>query len=261
MIHSAYTLASDLALKRNNEPFLSQKRVKLLENISLYNSMSKAAKASGITYKTAWEWVDKMNALAAQPLVRKISGGKDGGGTFVTHYAKELMMVFEQVNALHLKHLGQLEGAFVMDEQADKGSCYSQLSASIQEVMVFDNHITLQLSLGDGQSVYVQAPKDFLDLYELEPQSSVEFLIEAEAVSISLDKIEGISSRNHVESQVEMVHIEGDDVLLELAVSPQQKLRSRITLNSYKEMNIKNGDRVLAMFKAYSATLFCKEKK
>ena len=228
----------------------------------VYGSISQAAKASGITYKTAWDWIDKMNALAPKPLVQKISGGKGGGGTIVTVYAKELMQTYEEVDALHQKHLETLEKAFdYLDDEKEKTFSFSRLDAEITKISVHGNRANVELKLACSSLINIQSPLSSVKVNALEPGSTTSVLIESEAVSVSRSSDKKISSRNKLETKVEGIAIDGEDVLLTLYVCEEQYLTARITYKSYTEMKIKKGDELMAMFKAYSATLFCKGNK
>ena len=61
-----------------------QDRIELLACIAETGSISKAAKAAGMSYKTAWDAVDAMNSSSDQPLVERAAGGRGGGGTRLT---------------------------------------------------------------------------------------------------------------------------------------------------------------------------------
>lgn len=254
-----FTLVSDLFLRKKEENFLSLKKVQLLENIMVYGSISQAAKASGVTYKTAWDWIDKMNALAPKPLVQKISGGKGGGGTIVTVYAKELMQTYEEVDALHQKHLETLEKAFdYLDDEKEKTFSFSRLDAQITRISIHEKRANVELKLTCGSQINVQSPLSFVEVNDLHAGSLISVLIESEAVSVSRSLKQEISSRNKLKTKVDDISIEGEDVLLTLLLCQGQYLSSRITSQSYKDLNIKKGDELMAMFKAYSVTLFCK---
>lgn len=254
-----FTLASDLFLRKEEENFLSLKKVQLLENIMVYGSISQAAKASGVTYKTAWDWIDKMNTLAPKPLVQKISGGKGGGGTIVTVYAKELMQTYEEVAALHQKHLETLQKAFeYLDDEKEKVFSFSRLDAMITKISVHEKRANVELKLSCGSLINIHSPLSFIEVNKLHAGSSASVLIESEAVSVSRVMDQEISSRNKLKTQVEDMSIEGEDVLLTLLLCKDQYLTSRVTFKSYKDLKIKKGDALMAMFKAYSATLFCK---
>ena len=52
----------------------------LLEQIAVQGSITRAAKAAGLSYKAAWDAIDELNNLAERPLVERSVGGKGGGG-------------------------------------------------------------------------------------------------------------------------------------------------------------------------------------
>ena len=74
-------------LRRQSE-FLGGDRIALLEKIDELGSITKAAKAVGISYKNAWDTVNLINNLAEKPLVNRSAGGKGGGGTSLTAEGK-----------------------------------------------------------------------------------------------------------------------------------------------------------------------------
>jgi molybdate transport system regulatory protein len=84
-------------IDKENKSFLGKGRVKLLKLIDKYGSISKAAKEMKMSYKAAWDAVDIINSLAKKPVVEKQSGGKGGGGTYLTEYGRKLIQHFEKV--------------------------------------------------------------------------------------------------------------------------------------------------------------------
>lgn len=59
-------------------------RIALLAQIAELGSITRAAKAVGISYKGAWDAIDELNNLAERPLVERSVGGKGGGGARLT---------------------------------------------------------------------------------------------------------------------------------------------------------------------------------
>ena len=55
-------------------------RLTLLEQIAVQGSITRAAKAAGLSYKAAWDAIDELNNLAEQPLVSRSVGGSGGSG-------------------------------------------------------------------------------------------------------------------------------------------------------------------------------------
>lgn len=261
MTKSSFSLESNLLLLKYKEEFLNPKKVQLLENIIVYGSISKAAKASAISYKTAWAWIDNMNSLSPKALVQKVSGGKGGGGTLVTAYAKEFISLYEEIEALHKKHLDSLERSFDhLEDEKMKSFSFSRLNAEVLEISKHEKRATLSLRLGCGSLISAEAPIAFIEVNSLKPTSLVSVLIESEAVSVSKSFEKEISSRNKLKTKVEDIMIHGQDVLLRLCLRNREKITSQITYKSYKDLNIKKEDELLAVFKAYSITLLKRDE-
>lgn len=252
----SFTLESDLHLRTRSEEFLSPKRVQLLENITIYGSMAKAAKALDISYKTAWAWIDKMNLLSSKPIVQRVSGGKGGGGTVVTSFAKELICRFKELEALHYKHLESLDRSFeFFDNGSMQDSIFSRLNAEVIEIKEHENRASVVLKLDSSEYISAQVPRAFIEVNKLSVGSEVCALIESEAVSVSkLDEKE-LSSRNRLKTIVKEIIIHEDEVLLKLSLENDEMINAQITYTSYNKLNIKNEDKLLAIFKAYSITL------
>lgn len=79
-------------MHKGDRPFLGPSRIELLEAIAEHGSIVKAAKAVGISYKTAWENIETMNNLADAPLVERLVGGKEGGGTRLTAQGQQTIV-------------------------------------------------------------------------------------------------------------------------------------------------------------------------
>ncbi|MBN2359328.1 MAG: LysR family transcriptional regulator [Deltaproteobacteria bacterium] len=63
---------------------LGRGRIELLEAIARSGSISAAARAVGVSYRGAWNWIDRVNRRAAEPLVQTVTGGARGGGARLT---------------------------------------------------------------------------------------------------------------------------------------------------------------------------------
>ncbi len=97
--------AAPLWLNKNRKAFLESRRIELLEKIEECGSISKAAKAAGMSYKGAWDAVNSMNNLADKPLTVNMAGGRSGGGTFLTDEGRALVQMFRMVESEHSRAL------------------------------------------------------------------------------------------------------------------------------------------------------------
>ncbi|MGH7152220.1 MAG: TOBE domain-containing protein [Planctomycetota bacterium] len=59
-------------------------RIDFLRAVDREGSLSRAAKAVGITYRSAWGWAREVNRAWGRPLLDRTQGGKGGGGTILT---------------------------------------------------------------------------------------------------------------------------------------------------------------------------------
>ena len=99
---------SDFWLSLEGKPFLSGHRLNLLLKIAETGSLTQAGKAVGISYRTAWDAVNQLNAMSEKPLVESVAGGKKGGGTRLTDYARDLLKVYAAYGEEHRRFLRNL---------------------------------------------------------------------------------------------------------------------------------------------------------
>lgn len=96
-------------------------RIELLSRIAESGSITQAAKAMGMSYKSAWDAVDAMNKVAGSPLVTRSVGGKGGGGTRLTEAGLQLLTAYRRYEMLHRHFLDQLA------EDPELASCWQAL--------------------------------------------------------------------------------------------------------------------------------------
>jgi len=106
---SSLHLSGNLWFNRDDRKFLGGDRIKLLEKIDELGSITKAAKAVGICYKTAWDTVSAINNLSEKPLVDSLTGGKGGGGTCLTAEGKKVVAQFNIIQQELCNYLDNLE--------------------------------------------------------------------------------------------------------------------------------------------------------
>jgi len=152
-------LASTLSLEMFGEPFLLEKRIRLLYAIKEHGSISKAAKAVPMSYKSAWDAVDAMNALAPEPMVIRETGGRDGGGTVLTAYGEKLLAHYALLREEHQRFMARLEKLSGMQEgtlgtlgrMALQLSARNQIQAMVEVVVLKGVSARVDLRLKGGQ--------------------------------------------------------------------------------------------------------------
>ena len=108
--HGSIRLPGTVWVRGGRGSTLGDDRMELLEQIDRLGSISRAAKAVGICYKTAWAVIHEVNNVSPRPLVVRTSGGRGGGGTVLTEEGAEVVRLYRLVKGEHRKFLKGLEG-------------------------------------------------------------------------------------------------------------------------------------------------------
>jgi len=72
----------------------------LLKAIRKYGSISEAARRTGMSYKYAWDQLERTEKTVGKPILNRIRGGKSGGGTELTETAVKLLMEYDRMRTL-----------------------------------------------------------------------------------------------------------------------------------------------------------------
>ena len=249
-----FNINGSLWIEKDEKSFIGPGRIKLLQNIQLHGSISKAAKEMKMSYKAAWDSVDIMNKLSNKPLVSKVSGGKGGGGTVITSHAKELIQAYEELTRLHKNYFKTLENLFneqISDTSSNK-TTFCRLQGNIEKLKSLNESYEISIKLKNNQILTAIESKEFVLKKELKENQTINFLIETDTISISKTAKNDISSRNQLRGKV--VEIEDDGINTNLSIDCKEEvlLNAKITTTSYKNLEIKKGDEISASFKAYN---------
>lgn len=68
----------------------------LIKQIQQEGSLSKAASKMNMSYKKAWEMVQRLNEHCEEPLILLKKGGSHGGGAEITERALEIVKEFDE---------------------------------------------------------------------------------------------------------------------------------------------------------------------
>jgi molybdate transport system regulatory protein len=72
-------------------------KIRLLENIQQFGSISAAGRAMDMSYKRAWDLVDEINRICRHPAVERQTGGKNGGGAALTSFGQSLVARYRKI--------------------------------------------------------------------------------------------------------------------------------------------------------------------
>ncbi|AXY75331.1 LysR family transcriptional regulator [Paraflavitalea soli] len=92
-----YKVSGSLWIEGNGTRFWGPGPVELLEHIETTGSINQAAKQMGMSYKKAWEIVNRLNTMTTSPVVITATGGEKGGGSSISAEAKEMIAYHHQL--------------------------------------------------------------------------------------------------------------------------------------------------------------------
>ncbi len=248
-----FDIDGNIWIKKDNKAFLGKGRVELLKNIQIYGSISKAAKQMKMSYKAAWDSVDIMNKLSQKPLVTKVTGGKGGGGTVITSYARELIQAYNEISTLHNNYFNTLQNSFneQINDSFDEEPIFSRLCGNISMMKNIDNTYEISIKLKSGQTLISIEDKKLVCQKNLKVKDEINFLIETNNIVLT-KKSQNSSARNRLIGKV--VTINDDKINSNITINCGQNdiIHSKITSSSCKKLELKENDEVYASFKAYN---------
>lgn len=113
IMSTKYNVMGRMWIAKGEETFLGYGRIVLLERIKEYGSITRAAKSMGMSYRHAWELVESMNRQAGAPLVETATGGKGGGGAFITPVGEKAISIFWKTYNKFNRYMARLSLTFL----------------------------------------------------------------------------------------------------------------------------------------------------
>ncbi len=240
-------------LKQERSSFTA-KRIKLLERVEETGSISKASAAVGMSYKAAWDAIDKMNNLAEKPLVTKVTGGRSGGGSTLTSYAKELIRTFYEIEEAHDRQLEQLQSESKTGISFFLASTKNLFSGHVVSRVSGDVNATVGIKLRGDDMLAAVITKETVPRMQLEIGDRVYALVNESAISLlkGNGRDLAISARNRLLGKVSRIFSAGVSAEIEIRLPGGQAVYVTMTAASVDSMDLKEDDTVTALFKAQS---------
>ena len=208
---------------------LDNKKYQLLQSILDTGSLTNAAKEIKVSYRTALNYIEKMESALDVKIVSTTKGGKGGGGgTSLTDDGYSILTECKKINAIMELHkdVNEIE-AEIVDINLEKGVMTIKMNQ-------FEINAPLNRNYELGDKILALISYDNIFLM-LEPQSS--------------------SIRNVLKGQIVEMRLKNEIIRVKIDVGGVV-LCSDITVSAEKELNLNIGSEVYVGFKAMSvATL------
>lgn len=266
---SSERLVGRLSIEAAPGGALSDTRVRLLEAIDRLGSINQAAKEVPLSYKAAWDAIETLNNLSPEPLVLRVTGGRQGGGTLLTDYGRRMVAMYR---ALELETQAALERAAarlaadgpadveefrrIMHRMAMKSSARNQFSGPV--VALHDGggvDYEVRLRIDAATEIVAVITKASAETLGLAIGKEVFALVKSSSVLLGTDPALRLSARNQLWGEVAAIH-EGtvnDEVSLRLPSGKQ--LTAVVTHGSTAALGLAVGTPACAIFKSSSVIL------
>jgi molybdate transport system regulatory protein len=251
------TLDGRFWISKSEHSFLGKGRIELLLFIEETGSITKAAKMMKMSYKAAWDAVDSMNNLSEFPLVQSSKGGKGGGGTHLTEYAKELIATYKVLSEEHQRFLetlsqriNQKNGHFrLLESMSVQMSARNQLKAKVSKIQNGAVESGIFLALQGGESIMATITNDSLATLNLTIGSEVYALFKANSVVIDRDVNLQKNDRNRFLGKVNRISRGSFDAEVIVAIKGGNTICSTMPIETLDELNLQEGAEVVAFCK------------
>ena len=235
------------------------KRLALLEQIAEQGSITRAAKAAGLSYKAAWDAIDELNNLSEQPLVSRNVGGKGGGGARLTPAGERLLALQQRLQALQaqlLQAAGDDADLELLGRLMLRTSARNQLTGRVRAIHAHGHNDLIDIELPGGSRLQALITHDSTENLQLSEGSSVVALIKAGWLELQLPSQAADAECNALEGRVEQI-LPANDGPSEVRVSLAngQTLCASIEHDRLTTLGLVVGDPVRAQFAASQVLL------
>lgn len=244
--------------------YLNARLFELLAAIDRSGSINRAAREVGLSYKGAWEMVERATSLSPRLLIETATGGRDGGGTRLTGTGRKLLTLYGRLQEEHRRFLEGLNRNLADDPELllwlrrlfMKASARNQWFGSITALQVGAVNAEVLVELKGGASLVATVTKESVESLGLTKGKAVLALVKAPLVMVVTD-LEGyrLSARNQLVGTI--THLQKGAVNAEVVIGLPggDAVAASITNESVESLGLAVGKHATAVFKAGSVIL------
>lgn len=260
---NSWQLQGRVDLGPQGDALVGDRRLRLLERIADTGSISRAAKALGMSYRAAWNAVDALRNLAGEPLLVTQAGGSEGGGTRLTPAGERLLRTYRAAQEHQRRFLVGLQAQLdhpdtlqLLRRLAVKTSARNQFFGTVSGIRLGAVNAEVTVTLNEHDRLVATVTMESLAELQLAPGSEVWALVKAPSVLLTLDE-PGIklSARNRLCGTVSRVTRGSVNADVVIDLPGGASVSAIVTLDSLDRLALTTGSRACAVFKAGSVIL------
>ncbi|HEJ1166551.1 TPA: TOBE domain-containing protein [Pseudomonas aeruginosa] len=225
-------------------------RIALLAQIAELGSITRAAKAVGISYKGAWDAIDELNNLAERPLVERSVGGKGGGGARLTAEGERLLALYRRLEALQAQVLQAAEDAEdlnLIGRLMLRTSARNQLHGRVLSIHGEGFHDRIAIELPGQQRIEALITRASTEQLELGRGRPVLALIKAGWLDVGLEPREDQPNQLHGTLE-EILATKAGPSEVRIALGSGLTLCALLSGERLASLGLKKGQKVIASF-------------
>lgn len=257
---ASLAIKGGLSIDFKGRPFLVGSRIDLLESIQRAGSITRAAREIGLSYKAAWDAVNAMNNLSEKPLLIRVPGGPNGGGSHLTDHGREVVRLYRLMESGYRRLLAQMQAqvhdfdalSALLKALTMKTSARNQFRGTIKSVRPGAVNADVVLDLGEGLEIFANITNAAVADLGLQPGREAIALIKASLVLLSPDPAVRISARNKLCGTVIEITAGSvnSEIKIQLAGSGSRILTAILTKEAVRELGLTAGGTCCALIKA-----------
>jgi len=265
MTRSTFKISSSIKLETRLGGFANPRWMALLASIQGSGTITAAAKAAGLSYKAAWDAIDAMNNLAGKSVVETAVGGKGGGGAKLTVRGRELLATYRMVEEENEHFLAGINSRLkhadrdlrVLGRLSMRTSARNQWSGKVAKIRRGAVNDQVEIELAGGDRIASVITHESVENLGLEVGQEAIALVKASSVMVGTGDGErlSISARNQLAGEISRVTPGAVNTEVVIGLRGGNTVAAIITNVAAKDLELKVGQKALAIFKASSVIL------
>lgn len=238
---------------------LDSRIIGLLKAIEQTGSLNQAAKQVGLSYKGAWQILERANNSSPQLLVSTATGGSKGGGSCLTESGKALLALFNQLEREHQCFIAQLnrnladnpDMVLLLQRLVIKTSARNQLFGRVTDIQLGEVNAEISVQLKGGETIISTTDLHLLNELALTIGADAVLLINSSDITILTEgQPKQFSARNRLACYVLKIQKNVAVVEITLLLPSGETLMANITEHSLENLQLQVGSAVWVLFKS-----------
>lgn len=243
---------------------LTERFFRLLGAIQATGSISQAARRAGLSYKGAWDMLDRANNLSPRVLISTQTGGRQGGGAQLTPYGRKLLDTFLRIQEKHRRFLSEVNAELLRDPELQtffrrliiRASARNQLFGTVESIRIGAPDVEVGLAIKGGVTLVASVTRASAEGLALQPSTEVVALIKAPQVMVVAEADRHrLSARNQLKGVVERFRKGAVNGEVVIALPGGDSLAATVTNESLDGMGLKIGAPATAVFDSEAVIL------